>query len=341
MVSVNHDLNPASVDFADFASAIVLFPVSGNLDLLDQTLFSLSISSATFVQVVIAIQGGTTSVVGKAADLLLRQPFLDAPGNELEVKGYQIADELIIEQVGGHYVVSIDAPSNTKGILMLIDEGARWAQGRYLSFHTHHDALYHNALDSLIRRAQSTNAGVVVGRTRSALVRRQEQRLPIYITHKSPLRSTRAGSVAVLLDSASPFNSCLIDRHKIKPRLRFTPCLSSMSGCHSWLTTLAGQCRLNLCGTSVAEVRRWPSGTDLLDDIEKDWYENMESVKASFLLNSLLGPRGAGNPLFHRVAKSLMRALLAVSGGRSMRSETAARSAGSRVIEGPRHGEGL
>lgn len=308
MVRPERDSGAAPVDFIERLSAIVLFSAGSDPGLLDRVLFSLATSSLTAVQVIVAIHGGTVEHVNTATELLRRQPFLGDSAIGLEIGASRIVAGTIVRRVGWHCVIAVAAPGGGAGVSKLLDEGVRQADGRYVSFHTGHDAPYHRALETLVNRAQSSTAAVVVGCCRRVFADRHLPGSPDYVTRKLPLSSMKDGVLTMILgDSTSPLHVCLVDRHKTGAESPFVSFTTAGSSCHTWLIALAARYRIHFSCIPVTELRCWPDSDDLFADIEKDWEENMPSVKTALLLNRLAGPRVAGNPLCRRIMAYLLK----------------------------------
>ncbi len=299
---------------AEGVSAVVVFSVQDDAELLNRALFGLATCSLASLQAVVVVRNGTAGLAEEIAGIIRRQPFPAPPSSPHPVR--PVHEGTAVLEVGRHRVVWGEAGHGEEETVPLAAEGLRQAEGRYLFCHTHRDALYHRALERLVLRARSSIAPVVIGCRRRVFARRPEPGAPWQAVRKSPPLPPAGGVRAVLADRSPALFSCLVDRHRVAGETVPLPLPAGGPGGHRGLAALAARYRIDLCGFPVAEVLRGLPASDLDKALAKDWLETMDKLKASFLLNHLFGPRAVAVPLLVRVARPLARAFLARDGSR-------------------------
>ncbi|MGO9119985.1 MAG: glycosyltransferase [Desulfomonilaceae bacterium] len=145
-------------------SVIIRFHDRGKIAVLDQALFSLATQHYPHVQVIVAVHNGDGQLLKRIETIIDKQPFIINRNilcvtevlNNPTTRGSA-------SDVPSHLVLSVYVPEGLDGRSILLNEGLKVAEGRYLAFLDYDDVVYPHAYEVLISRLNESGKAVALG----------------------------------------------------------------------------------------------------------------------------------------------------------------------------------
>lgn len=230
-------------------STVIRIHDPNKLDFIDQAIFSLSVQSYPFIQLVIVAQNFNENDLQRIQNLLQLYPFEPPEDDSLQ-----------------HKVLSIPIAPGEDGRAELFNEGVKNADGRYLAILDYDDVVYQRAYDLLVHRAQKTQAAVIVGGARIAFMSSSPNQSRLYCRRKQPFTTENLTKWDLFSFNFLPCHSFILDRNRLDNRMiHFTPGQARNED-YECLLKLAANCEFDFTHLldPVAEYRIRDDGTNTI-----------------------------------------------------------------------------
>ncbi len=196
-------------------SVIVRFHDRGKIAFLDHALFSLATQHYPHVQVIVAVQNGDDQLLKIIGTIIEKQPFLvdRTISRVTEVANNQTSSA---NDLPSHVVLSVNVPEGVDGRSVLLNEGLKAAEGRYLAFLDYDDVVYPHAYVVLIGRLNESKKAVAVGGSLIAHLKHVGPGEPYLIESKTRRIIGDRPLLQIFAKDVIPINTFVVDANRIE-----------------------------------------------------------------------------------------------------------------------------
>jgi hypothetical protein len=269
-------------------SVIVRFHDRGKIVALDQALFSLATQHYPHVQVIVAVQNGDGQSLRRIETIIEKQPFLvdrtilcipEAVNNPTTIGS--------VRDVPSHLVLSVDVPEGVDGRSILLNEGLKAAEGRYLAFLDYDDVVYPHAYEVLIGRLNESGKAVAVGGCLIANLKSVGPDQPYLIESKTRRIVGDRPQLQIFAKDIIPINTFVVDTNRVeRDDLVFDTNVTCYED-YLFLLGLAAKYRFDFetLSQTIAEYRQRDDGTNTImvgpycPLKERKWQESAQYVQ--------------------------------------------------------------